>query len=103
MRVALRVAETGNLSAAARDLGVSQPAVSQQVVALERHLGTRLFNRTTRVLSLTESGEAYLARARSIVDATQEAADAVADDGEATHRAASHPCTGWAWADVCCR
>ena len=47
MEVFIRVAETGNLSAAARSLGLTQPAVSQQVMALEQSLGVALLLRTT--------------------------------------------------------
>ncbi|MDF2812243.1 MAG: LysR family transcriptional regulator [Microvirga sp.] len=63
----VRVAELGSLSAAARELGLTQPAVSQQIASLERHLRTRLFHRSTRKLTLTASGETYLARARQIL------------------------------------
>lgn len=73
MATFVRVAEAGSLSAAARDLGVSQPAVSQQVSALERHLNLRLLNRTTRQLTLTEAGLDYYRKAQSIIDAVKEA------------------------------
>ncbi|MTI08136.1 LysR family transcriptional regulator [Roseibium denhamense] len=63
----------GSFSAAASDLGVSQPAVSQQVRALEEDIGTRLINRTTRRLSLTEAGERYYAYACDIVERIAEA------------------------------
>ena len=46
-------AERGSFSAAARELGLTQPAVSQQIAGLERHLRTRLLNRSTRKLALT--------------------------------------------------
>jgi len=51
----------GNLSAAARDLGVTPPAVSTRLANLERRLGVRLLNRTTRRVSVTHEGEVYLA------------------------------------------
>lgn len=63
----------GSFSAAARHLGVSQPAISQQVRSLEEDLGTRLLNRTTRQLKLTEAGERYYAYARDILDRLAEA------------------------------
>ncbi|MCM2401994.1 LysR family transcriptional regulator [Rhizobium sp. S153] len=54
------VAETRNFRAAARDLGMSASAVSHAISALESRLGVRLFNRTTRSVSLTEAGERFL-------------------------------------------
>ncbi|WP_035102815.1 LysR family transcriptional regulator [Devosia sp. LC5] len=78
MGVFVRVAELGSLSAAGRDLNLSQPAVSQKVSALERHLGVRLINRTTRQVALTEAGRTYYARARPVLAAVDEAAELVA-------------------------
>ncbi len=75
MATFVRVAELGSLSAAARELGLTQPAVSQQIAGLERHLRTRLLNRSTRKLVLTASGETYLARARQILDEVAEVED----------------------------
>ena len=63
----------GSFSAAAKHLGVSQPAVSQQIRSLEQDLGTRLLNRTTRQLSLTEAGERYFSYARDILERVSEA------------------------------
>ncbi|HEU5315590.1 MAG TPA: LysR family transcriptional regulator, partial [Chloroflexota bacterium] len=57
----------GSLSAAARELQVSPPAVSKRLAALEARLGVSLLNRTTRRLSLTHEGETYLATARHIL------------------------------------
>jgi len=59
MEAFVRVAETGSFSAAARRLGVSKSLVSRQIAALEGELGARLFNRTTRSLTLTEEGRGY--------------------------------------------
>lgn len=67
MRLVLAVAERGNLSRAAADLGVSQPAASQQLSGLEAALGRRLFRREPRNLVLTSDGEAYLIYARAMV------------------------------------
>jgi DNA-binding transcriptional LysR family regulator len=78
MSTFVRVIELGSLSAAARDLGVSQPAISQQVMALEKELGVRLLNRSTRKLSLTEVGEGYYARVKKILESVVEAEDALA-------------------------
>jgi DNA-binding transcriptional LysR family regulator len=75
MATFVRVAELGSLSAAARELGLTQPAVSQQIAGLERHLRIRLFHRSTRKLTLTTSGETYLTRARQILDEVAEVED----------------------------
>jgi DNA-binding transcriptional LysR family regulator len=64
-----KVAILGSLSAAARDMGVSQTMVTKHLNALEQHLGVKLFHRTTRRLSITEVGRAYLeATARILAD-----------------------------------
>ncbi len=57
----------GSLSAAARELQVSPPAVSKRLAGLEARLGVTLLNRTTRRLALTPEGENYLANARRIL------------------------------------
>jgi len=63
----------GSFSAAAKHLGLSQPAISQQVRSLEEELGNRLFNRTTRQLNLTEAGERYFIHAQDILERVEEA------------------------------
>src|SRR6478736_3421111 len=55
-----RSAEMGGFSAAARRLGLTPAAVSRNVAMLERNLGIRLFQRSTRKLVLTEAGERFL-------------------------------------------
>lgn len=67
MRVFVRVIELGGFAVAARDLNVSPAAVTRLVAELEEHLGTRLINRTTRRLSLTDAGSNYLERSRQIL------------------------------------
>ena len=67
MRVFTRVVETGSFSAAGRWLGTAPSSVSRQINELEAALGARLFNRTTRKLSLTEAGRLYYGRAAKIV------------------------------------
>ncbi|RWN59811.1 LysR family transcriptional regulator [Mesorhizobium sp.] len=69
----VRACDTASFSAAARELGLSQPAVSQQIRALEKRLGVRLFDRTTRHVSPTEAGRRYLERARDIIERLEEA------------------------------
>ncbi len=53
------IVKTGNLSETARQLSVSRAIVSRHLQQLEEHLGARLFNRTTRRISLTDIGERY--------------------------------------------
>lgn len=69
LRTFLRVAETGSFSAAAIDLGLTQPAVSRQVSALEAHLNTRLLHRTTSALALTVEGEQMIPMAAQVLEA----------------------------------
>lgn len=67
-----RVAELASFSAAARELRLSNAAVSKHVAYLEEHLRTRLLQRTTRRVSLTPAGSAYLARCARILDDLEE-------------------------------
>jgi len=67
------IVDRGSLTAAARSLGSSLPAVVRQLAALERHLGARLLNRTTRRQSLTEDGRLYLERGRRVLADLDEA------------------------------
>ncbi len=64
----LVVAKHLNFSAAAKELYMTQPAVSHQIVALEKELGTKLFQRSTRKIQLTHSGELFLEDAKRILD-----------------------------------
>lgn len=79
MRVFQAVVHCGSLSSAARQLGLSAPAVTRQVQALEEDLGARLFHRTSRHLSLTEAGELYHRQVEQILAQIEEARDAVAN------------------------
>src|SRR6202041_1933435 len=72
MRVFVKIADAGNLSAAGRQLGQSLTPVSRQLMALEEFLGTTLVERTTRHLSLTESGLLYYERAKQILEEVAE-------------------------------
>lgn len=80
MQVFTQVVESGSFAKAAGRLGLSTSAASRQVAELEAHLHTRLLNRTTRRVSLTESGRAYYERAVQLIadleEAEQEAARA---------------------------
>jgi DNA-binding transcriptional LysR family regulator len=73
MQAFVRIIDGGSLSAAARSLGVSLPAIVRTLRGLEEHLGTRLLNRTTRRISLTDAGQQYCERARQILADVQEA------------------------------
>jgi LysR family transcriptional regulator, regulator for bpeEF and oprC len=73
MRVFARVAERGSFAQAADELDISRAAASGHVAALEKHLGVRLLNRTTRRVSLTAEGADYLRRCRRILDEVQDA------------------------------
>ncbi|PQV46143.1 LysR family transcriptional regulator [Paraburkholderia sp. BL21I4N1] len=68
MRVFVKVADLGSFVGAAGALDLSTAVVTRHVADLEARLGTRLLNRTTRRLSLTESGSTYLERVRHILD-----------------------------------
>lgn len=67
MRVFHQVVEEGGFAAAARKMDLAPAIVTRLVSDLEQHLGVRLLQRTTRRLSLTQAGEAYLERLRTIL------------------------------------
>jgi DNA-binding transcriptional LysR family regulator len=69
----IRIAEAGSLSAAARALDMSLPAVVRSLAALEQDLGVRLFNRTTRRIALTAEGQHYLGACRGVLAGLDEA------------------------------
>ena len=73
MRVFERVVDEGGFAAAARALDMSPPVVTRLVADLEDHLGTRLLQRSTRRLALTEAGQTYLNRVRHILQDILEA------------------------------
>lgn len=77
LRIFRKVAERSSFSGAARELGLSNAAVSKHVARLEAVLGARLIDRTTRRMSLTEAGRAYADRAARILDDLAEADRAV--------------------------
>lgn len=80
MSMLVMVTEKGSLSAAGRALHVPLATLSRRISDLEAHLGTRLLIRTTRKLTLTEAGVAYLAAARRILEQVEEAARAAAGE-----------------------
>ncbi|BCH07322.1 LysR family transcriptional regulator [Mesorhizobium sp. 131-3-5] len=80
MSLFVAAVEAGSLSAAARRFGIPLATVSRKVSDLERHLNTRLLNRSTRRLTPTDAGEAYLAACRRILDDVGEAERAAAGE-----------------------
>ena len=81
MATFVRVVEAGHLSAAARALGLSLPAVSRQLRALEDELGVRLIVRTTRHLRVTEAGRRWHGHCTRILREVEEARHSVAPRG----------------------
>ncbi|MCK6454407.1 MAG: LysR family transcriptional regulator, partial [Alphaproteobacteria bacterium] len=73
MRVFVAVAEAGGFAAAARRLGLSPPAATRAVAALEARVGARLLHRTTRIVRLTEAGSRFMADAKRILAELDEA------------------------------
>lgn len=73
MRVFEKVVDEGSFAGAARALEMSPPVVTRLIADLEEHLGTRLLQRTTRRLALTEAGQTYLSRVRNILQDIDEA------------------------------
>jgi DNA-binding transcriptional LysR family regulator len=83
MKVFTTVAGAGSFTEGSKRLNMSRAMVSKYVLHLEEHLGTRLLNRTTRRLSLTESGSAYYDRCLQIISDVEEAEQAA---GQLTSR-----------------
>lgn len=81
MEVFATVVQQGSLSAAARELGLTPSAVSRIIARAEQRLGTRLLLRTTRAITLTAEGEAYLRAARRILADMAEVEQAITDQG----------------------
>ncbi len=77
LEIFARVARTGNMSAAGREMALSPAVVSKRISLLEERLGARLFQRTTRQLTLTETGEGYFKRVVDILSLVEEAEDFV--------------------------
>jgi DNA-binding transcriptional LysR family regulator len=81
----VRIVEAGSFVAAAERVGLSTSSLSRQITELEQHLGVRLLNRTTRRLSLTESGQSYYERCVTLLADVQEA-EAIAGQAAAQPR-----------------
>lgn len=79
LRYFIEVAQVKNFTKAARNCHVAQPALSQQILKLEAHLGLKLFKRLPRGAELTAEGEVFLPFAERVLGALNEARDAAAD------------------------
>ncbi len=79
----VRVADLGSFAAAADQLGVARSVVTRRIAALEAHLGVKLMMRTTRKLTLTSAGVAYLERCRRILQEIDSAEAEVMEAGQA--------------------
>lgn len=93
MRVFAKVVEQGSFAKAGKVMDISNAVVTRHVADLEEHLGTRLLNRTTRKLSLTETGHAYLERVLQIlqeIDDAEAIASAQSKKPSGTLRIYSH-------------
>ena len=79
MQAFIHIADEGSLTAAARVMSSSLPAMVRTLAALEAHLDVRLFNRTTRRIALTDEGRRYLERCREVLGAVQDAEESLGD------------------------
>lgn len=82
LRLFARVAHTGSFSRAGREFGLSQPSASRLIAGLEQEVGATLLVRTTRAVTLTDTGADYLARIEAILTALEEADHAARGTGE---------------------
>ena len=85
MQTFVAIVDAGSLTAAAERLDRSQPAVVRTLAALEKHLGARLLNRTTRRMSLTPEGADFLERSRQILSDVEEAETAINRESAEPH------------------
>ncbi|MEM8612274.1 MAG: LysR substrate-binding domain-containing protein [Cyanobacteria bacterium P01_H01_bin.105] len=81
LRLFLRIAALSGVSAAAQDLSLSPASASARLVKLEETIGFRLFNRTTRAVSLTTDGEAFLPYAQQIIETLETGLNEVKGQG----------------------
>ncbi len=73
----VQLARLGSLSATARELGITPPAITKRLMLMEQRLGVRLVNRTTRRISLTSEGEIYLTHATHILGSIRDMEESV--------------------------
>jgi LysR family transcriptional regulator for bpeEF and oprC len=77
------IANSGSLTRASAATGTGQSTLSRQLAALEKHLGCKLFHRSTRSIKLTEKGEIFLPHAQRILQAAADARDLLREDNAA--------------------
>ena len=82
LRYFLKVAERGNFTRAAEELGISQPALSRSIQKLEDELGQPVFERKTRSVALTEAGTLLQSRAQQVLTMLEDTMSEITDDGE---------------------
>jgi len=80
MQTFVRVAESGSFTAVADQLQVARSAITRQIVALEKHLAVKLITRSTRRLTLTPAGAAYLEKCRVILNLVDAAESSLTED-----------------------
>ncbi|WP_306603516.1 LysR family transcriptional regulator [Azonexus sp.] len=80
MHLFVRVAELGSFAAAAQQIGIDRSVVTRQIAGLEAHLGVKLMARSTRSLTLTSAGTAYLEKCRVILNLVEAAETDVAEE-----------------------
>jgi len=103
LEIVLSVARRGTFKAAAREFGISPSAVTNAVAGLEKKLGVRLFNRTTRSVALTEAGRRYMARIAPALEILRNAAEEIeseASDAAGVLRLNVPPDSGLLWYDA---
>jgi len=97
MKVFEKVAKHNSFSAAAENMGLSKAMVSKHIASLENSLDVLLLNRTTRRLSLTESGAAYLERVKNIlsdIEETELAVSTLSSEPRGTQKLTAPPTFG---------
>src|SRR5690606_36140708 len=80
LRYFIAVAESGSITGAARQVNVSQSAVTEAVKALEEHMGATLMERRARGVRLTHEGHQFLRHARRVLGAVEDAENALSPD-----------------------
>lgn len=81
IEIFLAISRAGSLTGASIATGIGQATISRQLAALEEHLGCKLFQRSTRAISLTERGTSFLRHAERVADAMTEAQNSVQEKG----------------------